>query len=259
MAANNSGYIAGTFFLNGGFEKVNVENIQVGDLILNHEFQPVRITEVWASNEPQELVQINSHKSMAEPFVMAKTTNLVVIQPVLPGIVDRPSTSRYELAYISTNFAINYIRSSYNEKTSRQDAMNTIRNQMNNLIQENTILPANIPMRCSLITYNSMTNIPLQKKLLKLYHPSFNNSTEWNYSIQPYIVGFWLSGGNNEELEELGLNDDIMLTNTLLSSSREARLDMLAGIIDSRGTIKITNGAYEYNISLKRRVETDEG
>ncbi|CAO3630269.1 unnamed protein product [Cunninghamella blakesleeana] len=53
MAENNTGYVAGTSFLNAYFETVNVENIQVGDLILNHEFQPIRVTEVWTSNEPQ--------------------------------------------------------------------------------------------------------------------------------------------------------------------------------------------------------------
>ncbi|CAO3630273.1 unnamed protein product [Cunninghamella blakesleeana] len=135
---------------------------------------------------------------MVQPFAMARTTNLAVVQPTPPEISERLGASSFQIQYIDSEFSAKILTMSYRIRYTRQEAKRRLEATVELEQQSESMLPVGVPLRCTLETYNGIRHARLRNNHLKLYHPIPGGENRWPFNMPPYIAGLWLVGGNQE-------------------------------------------------------------
>lgn len=97
-----------------------------------------------------------------------------------------------------------------------------------------------------------------QKKFRSIENISCINWKENDVPIDPYIFGTWIGNGNSNGHGITSMDEEILNNKTIpkeyILNSKENRLKLLAGIIDTDGSVKFQNGIPKIEISQSKRL-----
>lgn len=201
-----------------------VEDIRIGELVMGDDSTPRTVLETHSGTDT--MYKITNHKG--ESYTVNSHHILSLVYTGKKNIRDRQEKNSYQITWFDKmKYKLSYKTFSYKNK-NKEDVYIQAKDFLDNL------------------TDNTTVDIPIQD-FLKLSKKYRNNLLGYqvpiqfptqNVPIDPYIIGYWLGDGNSKELDtniliNLKLNQSKHIPMIYKCNSRENRLRLLAGLIDS--------------------------
>jgi hypothetical protein len=224
-----------------------VEDIKVGDLLMGDDSKPRTVLSLArGSDKMYDVIPIKGEKYTVnqEHILCLKASGF----PKFSRSYHKSNTN-YNVQWIeNNNFQSKRFKVGNNEKN--EDEIKEMANEFYKKILSNEELSKNV-IEISIKDYLTLSN--KKRSFLKGYKVPVSFS-EKEVPIDPYIIGHWLGDGNGKCHNNIFLNalkDLNMINNKHIPSlykcnSRENRLKLLAGLIDSDGHYCKAKNCFEF-------------